>query len=473
MARRNRKQPLQSLLISDSLVWGLGIAFAIATIITAVLTFIAVRDFAASRQRQQPVAAPVIETPEPTPDIPMDQPLQTSGRPTAEAWDGKERINILLMGLDYRDWAIGEGPARTDTMILFSVDPETHTAGMLSIPRDLWVNIPGFNYAKINTAYYLGEAYGLPGGGPGLAMETVENFLGMPVHYYAQIDFGAFVSFIDEIGGVKIDVPEKITIDLLGDGHQTIKTLKPGVQVLPGDMTLAYARARHTNGGDFDRAQRQQQVVLGIRDRILDLEMLPTLVSKAPALYLEISKGINSNLSLNEIIRLAWLAKDVPLENILSGAIGPEQVSFDTSPDGQYILRPLPEEIRIVRDQVFSGRPQIEPVMPATETSPSELMQSEQAAISLQNGTYTVGLAGRTSEYLTEMGLGIVDTSNADQVYELTTIIDYTGNPYTLQFLIDTLDVQPSRVFSSFDLNSPVDIAVLLGNDWANNNPLP
>jgi anionic cell wall polymer biosynthesis LytR-Cps2A-Psr (LCP) family protein len=110
-------------------------------------------------------------------------------------------LSLLVMGLDYRDWSSGEGPPRTDTMILFTIDPVNLKAGMISIPRDLWVNIPGFDYGRINTAYMLAEGNNLPGGGPQLAADTVEAFLGVPVDYYAQIDFSAFIRFIDEIGG--------------------------------------------------------------------------------------------------------------------------------------------------------------------------------------------------------------------------------------------------------------------------------
>ena len=147
--------------------------------------------------------------------------------PNLVPWDGVGRVTILLLGLDHRDWEAGNEYSRSDTMILLTLDPLTRTAGILSVPRDLWVAIPGFKHGKINTAYYLGDAYNLPGGGPGLAVKTVEQFLGVPINYYAQIDFGAFVRFIDEIGGVKIDVPEAITIDLLGSGSATKKTLRP------------------------------------------------------------------------------------------------------------------------------------------------------------------------------------------------------------------------------------------------------
>jgi LCP family protein required for cell wall assembly len=131
------------------------------------------------------------------------------------------------MGLDLRDWE-GGGPSRTDTMLLYTLDPVTHSAGMLSIPRDLWVNIPGFEYGKINTAYYLGEAYDTPGGGPGLAIETVEELLGIPINYYGEVDFDAFVRLVDEIGGIEINVPEEISVDPLGP-HNTV-TLDPALR---------------------------------------------------------------------------------------------------------------------------------------------------------------------------------------------------------------------------------------------------
>jgi hypothetical protein len=105
------------------------------------------------------------------------------------AWDGASRINILIIGLDYRDWIAGEGAPRSDTMIVLTVDPLAKTAGILSIPRDLWVNIPGFGYSRINTAYSSGEGAKLPGGGPELARKTVEQLLGVPIQYYAQVDF--------------------------------------------------------------------------------------------------------------------------------------------------------------------------------------------------------------------------------------------------------------------------------------------
>ncbi|MGD8997673.1 MAG: LCP family protein, partial [Anaerolineae bacterium] len=113
------------------------------------------------------------------------------GTPTADltspdlTWKGKERVNILVMGIDQRPGE--EGAFRTDTMLVLTLDPVTTTGGMLSIPRDLWVPIPGYGVGRINTAHFLGEIDNYPGGGPALAAKTVENNLGMPIHYYLRV----------------------------------------------------------------------------------------------------------------------------------------------------------------------------------------------------------------------------------------------------------------------------------------------
>ena len=178
--------------------------FLIAAVIIAVFAYRFVRDLVGSWSLTD-LPGIQIDAPTPTPSspdqtqavvVPVDGPAP--GVPTPEPWDGASRVTVLIMGLDYRDWEANEGAPRTDTMILLTIDPLTKTGGMLSIPRDLWVNIPGFGNARINTAYSTGEGNKLPGGGPGLAMKTVEGLLGVPIDYYAQIDFSAFVKFIDE-----------------------------------------------------------------------------------------------------------------------------------------------------------------------------------------------------------------------------------------------------------------------------------
>ncbi len=388
-----------------------------------------------------------------------------------EPWDGASRVTLLLMGLDYNDWRGNEGPPRTDTMILLTIDPLSKTAGMLSIPRDLWVSIPGFQYGKINTAYQLGEAYKLPGGGPGLAMETVEKLIGVPIQYYAQIDFTAFVRFIDEIGGVKIDIPKKIKIDIYDDPRGKF-VLQRGVQTLSGDYALAYARARTTDGSDFDRATRQQQVIMGIRTRLLEFDLLPILIAKAPTLYAELSSGIHTNLSLDESLQLAWLAQQIPTESIYSGIIGTEQVNFGKSPDGLDILKPLPDQVRILRDQIFVPGGALSPV--ANTADPVTLMIAENATIRILNGTFTPGSASQTAEYLQSLGANVIGTGDAaEKPYPHTYIYDHTGNPYTVAYMVELMGISPYRVTSRFRPDSEVDVTITIGNEWINNNPMP
>jgi polyisoprenyl-teichoic acid--peptidoglycan teichoic acid transferase len=132
--------------------------------------------------------------------------------PDPDPWDGTSRVNVLVMGLDLREDEDTDSAPRSDTMILLSMDPLNNTATGIAIPRDMWVAVPGFGYYKINTAYRFGELYDIPGGGPELASQAVEEFLGVPVHFYAQIDFQAFVDFIDHINGIKVTLMSLIRL---------------------------------------------------------------------------------------------------------------------------------------------------------------------------------------------------------------------------------------------------------------------
>jgi LCP family protein required for cell wall assembly len=419
---------------------------------------------------------PVFMAGQPTQESPELEPVEQVNTilpdisPTLTPWDGAGRVSVLLLGVDYRDWSSSRDYSRSDTMILLTLDPVTRTAGILSIPRDLWVAIPGFKHGKINTAYYLGDAHKLPGGGPGLAVKTVEEFLGVPINFYAQVDFGVFVRFIDEIGGVKIDVPEEITVDLLGSGSSTKKRLQPGVQVLPGEWALAYARARYTEGGDFDRAQRQQQVIMAIRDRIISFDMLPILISKADVLYQELSSGVRTNLGIDQIIKLAILANQVPEDQINRGVISEKYILFGRSPDNLSVLIPIIDKIHVLRDDIFASSGALNPLTPGNDM---ERMIAERASVSIQNGTNTAGLAGSTAQYLESIGMNVVSSSDNPQNATLTTMIDHSGKPHTSSFLVDLMGISALKIIHDYNPNSQVDIEVILGNDWARNNPLP
>ncbi len=394
---------------------------------------------------------------------PGEEVVEGDGIPES-GWEGSSRVTILVMGLDLRDWEAGDSAPRTDTMMVLTIDPLSNTAGMLSIPRDLWVEIPGFGYDRINTAYRNGEVFDLPGGGPALAIETVEKLVGVEIDYFAQVDFNVFVRMIDEIGGIKLEITEPIKVDLIGP--EPPKTIQPGTHTLPGDVALAYARARGTEGGDFDRAQRQQQVILAIRDRVLSFDLIPLLLTKSGTLYNELSSGIRTNLSLEGAIDLGLLGIKIPIESIRRGVIGSDAINFYTTPDGDQVLKPLPDQVRTVRDFVFGTTGLSSPL---ADMTPEARIQAESATIALKNGTLREGLASATAQFLEERGFTFSseNVGNANQTYPFTQVIDYTGNPYTVQMLVDMLGIQNHLIYLRYDPQSPIDVEVNLGNDWS------
>ncbi len=429
----------------------------------------------------------------------LSDPLQRRNGPRGQDWDGKSPINVLVLGIDDRLYDPVDGPPRTDTIILATMNPETKTAGLLSLPRDLWVEIPGLGPHKINQAYFFGESQAAKGGGAGLAMDTVEEFLDVEIPFYVQINFHTFIQLIDEIGGVKIDVPDRIMVDLR---KGNVKTLEPGVQTLPGDIALAYARARNTSGGDFDRAQRQQQILLGIFERLTDFDLMPSLINNAPSLYRSASDGVNTNLTLVQIAKLAQLAYGLPKENIRNLAIGHDHVVAGFSYSGMYILSPIPEEIEYLKGKLFSKQPVVTDPTPrpastptssitttATEeptlveeifsgddepeTQPTAAPPEEGASVAIHNGAGIDGLAGKTAEYLKVHGIRVTDIGTKSDIYETSTFIDYTGNSELISEISAILGLPDYKVYSRYDPGTSVDLLLTLGEDWAEIESLP
>jgi len=457
----------------DSLTIGLLIAFGVVGVVLAIIAgnfvFNLIKGWSLTSLPGAPVdstSVPGALSTTPQAGLPGDSPV------AAKSWDGNSRINILLMGLDYstdREVTM-PGPARTDTMVLITIDPLSKTVGLLSIRRDLWVNIPGYDFNKINMAYFYGDADKLPGGGAGLAMKTVEEFLGVPINYYAQVDLDSFVTLINDINGVKLNIPERILLDPRGPKEPV--WVEPGVQTLDGELALAYARNRETAGGDVDRGSRQMQVIMAIRDRVLEFNMLPTLIAKAPSIYNSLSAGIKTNLSLNQAVQLGMLVMGLPRESINTYVIDYSQTTQETV-DGLQVLRPIPDQIRILRDKVFAQKGSAAaPIVIATSDALS-LAKSENARIEVLNGTTTAGLADKTATYLKDQGLNVVATSNADENYDYTTIILHNDTPYALAYLSELMQVPNTRIYRKLDSASQSDVTVYVGDDWANTNPMP
>jgi LCP family protein required for cell wall assembly len=387
---------------------------------------------------------------------------------TLPAWDGGSRVTLLFIGLDERDWEVGAGAPRSDTMMLFTIDPVSKTAGMLSIPRDLWINIPGLGYSKINTAYAYGEARKMPGGGPGLAVETVEHFIGVPIQYYAQVDFGAFEEAIDAMGGLYLCPGERITIDPIGP--------KPPVKMGPecrsywGYEILGYARNRKTEGGDVDRANRQQKVVMALVDQVFSPENFPKMVRRAPKIYAEAESGLRTNLSFDDALKLGVLLSQVPRDNIKRGVIDYTMVTFDNVILGgadAAIFKPIPDKIRVLRDEIFSAAG---PLSPMASGDPAALMQEDAARVRVVNGTFTEGLPERTGNYLLAQGMQVTEAGGyAERQYDRTTIVMYGPKLYTVRYLITVFGINAvNQIVFSPDPASTVDIEIRVGADALN-----
>jgi LCP family protein required for cell wall assembly len=360
-------------------------------------------------------------------------------------------------------------------MILLTIDPLTKTAGMLSIPRDMWVNIPGFEYGRINMAYFYGEGSKLPGGGPELARKTVEQFIGVPVQYYAQIDFNTVVEFIDLIGGIDIDNQETLRLDPVGQGKDKIKLTCCGIRHLNGEKALAYARFRKDKEGDIARSQRQQKVVIAIRNKVLSPENFPLLLGKARQFYEEFSSGIKTNMPFDVALQLGVLARDIPLESIKQGVIDYTMVSLDNTTLGgenAAVMKPLPDKIRELRDQIFTFGGALSPL--AGQGDLTALMQADASRVRLLNGSFSPGLDSTTGQFLFNQGVQVTEIGTAQQAYDRTTVILYAPKLYTLKYFQALFGINSStQILIQPDPTSSVDIEVRLGNDWANSNPMP
>jgi LCP family protein required for cell wall assembly len=267
-------------------------------------------------------------------------------------WDGKQRFTVLVMGVDKRPGETGTG-YRTDTMILVSVDPTTKAIGMLSIPRDVYVAIPGqADLQAINRAYVLGELDRI-GGGPKLAMQTIQYNFGIPVNSYVVVTFEAAIGMVDAIGGIDIDVPQAIDDPEYPDmnfGYEPLFIPK-GPTHMDGQLALKYARTRH-QGTDFDRAYRQQQIIMAIRQRITKPEVLSQLLAQAPSLWEKLSKGVLTDITFDQALSMGWYVKDIPLISIRRGTVEDKYLQA-TQHNGETILVPNRARIGELMAQVF------------------------------------------------------------------------------------------------------------------------
>jgi len=376
------------------------------------------------------------------------------------------RINILLMGIDQRSGVEDDGPFRTDTMMLVSVDPVRRTAGVISIPRDLWVNIPGFRQARINSANQIGDAQAYPGGGPALAMETVRQNLGVSVDRYLLINFDVFTTVVETVApnGIEICVQEEIDDpDYPDAGFGTIHVhFDPGCQLLNAEQLLQYARTRATFGGDFDRARRQQEVMSAVQEQVLSAGGVLNFIGDAPRLWDELTGSFKTNMTLDEILQLAVLGQDIGRDGVTFSVIDNLYVNLATTNTGDQVLVPKQNSISFLIQQTFNP--------PDTELTLADLKvraDAEGATIAIFNNTQIQGLASQTRDWLLGRGVQTAQIGNTPPEFAAsgTIIRDYTDNPWTARYLARLMNLGPDRIQPGADGLTTEDIAIIVGED--------
>lgn len=367
-------------------------------------------------------------------------------------------INILLIGVDERPDHPEEG-VRSDTLIVVHLDTIKRRISLLSIPRDTRVELRDIGPTKINAAYGYGytaarERYGegvTPAqGGMALAAETVGQFLDLPIHYTAQINFDGFARVIDALGGVTIDVPRRIVDDAYptADFGTVRVEFEPGPQRMDGARALIYARTRHADS-DFGRAERQQQVIRAVVDELRARGPLGAALL-VPALSRALDGAFTTTLPLSRpdmVLGLGWIATGLD-----PAFIGQHRLAPDTAPNFREVGSDIfwdPAEVRaVVHD--FLAAPEVE---------------TEQAHIQVLNGAGVAGLARRISGELEAAGFTVVPAADAPRSDIPETIVyDVTGKPATARRLATLLGAGIRRGAPD-GVNPTVDIIVVLGQD--------
>ncbi|MBI3978581.1 MAG: LCP family protein [Chloroflexi bacterium] len=275
-------------------------------------------------------------------------PESLAGRLIAP-WTGNRRVTFVILGLDQR----GNQVARADVIMLASIDPLTKRAVLLSIPRDLWVPIPGHGTDRINAAYAFGSAQGPANGGAKLTIKTIEQNFQVQIDHYVATDFRCFAQVVDVIGGVTIDVPQPITDTHFGEdqeGRPRVLHFDAGSQLMDGKRALEYVRTRHADS-DFGRITRQQAVLLAIFDK----KLTPDEIIQIPKLAESACLGLKTDLSTVELMRFALYLRNIPRDQIVTKVIDRSLISPYVTEGGAEVLLPAMDRLRPTVRRMFGG----------------------------------------------------------------------------------------------------------------------
>ena len=306
-----------------------------------------------------------------TPGTPAPTPLPTAT--PREAWTGPPTFTFVALGVDQRN---DHEIPRTDTIMIGQVDLRAPRVNLVSVPRDLLVDIPGYGKDRINAAYVYGEQFKEPGGGIGLLQRTIEKNFGVKIDHFGMVDFQCFRTAIDSVGGVTVNVPRAIVDPKYPTEDYGTKLVRfePGTQLMDGERALEYARTRSADN-DFQRMQRQQLIVSAMREQFFQLRTLPAI----PGL-LGGCRNMRSDLGWREYLNLATTMRSLDSKSVSFAAIDQNMVVDSILPSGAAVLLPRWDVIRPMLGERFgigTVRPGIAsspaPVLPGASPSPYPL----------------------------------------------------------------------------------------------------
>jgi LCP family protein required for cell wall assembly len=386
------------------------------------------------------------DSPEPSQTEP---PVQGSALPNVAIppWDGKERLNILLIGSDQRP---KEGTYNTDTLIVVSIDPVTKQVAMFSLPRDT-VDIPlppgplrnayarGVYPRKINALFTsVRNRPDLVSGtdrtrGYNALKATLGNLYGLDVKYFVEVNFDGFKQVVDAMGGVTINVQIPVTDESYpSDTGRLARIYIPtGIQHMTGAEALVYARSRHSGRGDFDRAARQQRVLTSLREQA----DISNLVPRIPQLVDALKATVRTDIPQSELAKLAGLAGSIDTRNIRSFVFTPPRYATErTSGDPRgYVILPNVKRMRDAVAAAFAEDPQVE--------DQRDAFAQEGASIWVLNGSGKQGQASNIAAYLEYYGLSAsAPVQKPDVVPKSTSIVVYNGREADLGSTVTYLE---------------------------------
>lgn len=365
-------------------------------------------------------------------------------------------VNIMLLGSDRRPTS---GSFRTDVVIIASLHPREGQVALLSIPRDLYVYLPGYSMQRINVAYRLADTIGYPGGGPALLADTIRYNFGITIHHYAKVEMSGFSDIVDSLGGVTVNVncayrdwrlrsPELNPND---ERNWVLYTVQPGVVEMDGDLALWYARSRSLSS-DFDRGRRQQEVLRAIYRQILQLG----LIARLPDLYSDLRDTVTTDLSLGDLISLAPLAARVTTADIRSRFVGRDEVtSWRVPTSGAQVLLPQPDEIQQLVRQTFDFE------------IPDELIPEAAFTVEVVNASGQEDWGALAAERLNYEGFEAHVGPEGDPDGTPTHLIDYrVATPGQVQEIMQAFGLGQARLVELPDPGSPFAFRLVVGSDY-------